>query len=167
MLPLLRAAHLERLCTMACASQFQTASARLELTRWSTSNCLRRVAMVMAVSNPHVHARIIRPMDKYLGIKCYILSFPDGQQLGTVRENTMYGFFDLKVCKSTNDCSHGKEVEMDESFFGASKAGRFAGTPTCAGGECGIQPRGGLANGGIGPACLKVTPGMAFVSWQP
>ncbi|KAG2350854.1 hypothetical protein BDR05DRAFT_943191 [Suillus weaverae] len=63
---------------------------------------------------------------KYLGIKyghCYILSFSDGQQLGTVRENTLYakgGFFNgipFKVCNSTTDCSLGKEVEMGESFY--------------------------------------------------
>ncbi|KAG1757114.1 hypothetical protein EDB19DRAFT_12715 [Suillus lakei] len=141
---------------------------------------------------------------KYLGIKyghCYVLSFSDGQQLGTVRENTMYvkgGFFDdipFKVCKSTNDCSPGKEVEVDEFFYlqdqhglytdlkstkgwidnahngdhlgfthDASKAGKFMGTPTCAGGECGIQLRGGPVNGGMGFACPMPTPGVTFWS---
>ncbi|KAG2156684.1 uncharacterized protein EDB93DRAFT_1101536 [Suillus bovinus] len=141
---------------------------------------------------------------RYLGIKygrCYILSFSDGQQLGTVRENTMYvkgGFFDdipFKVCKSTNDCSRGKEVEMDEFFylqdqhglygdlkstkgwidnahngdhlsftFDVNKAGKFTGTPTCAGSECGIQLRGGPDNGGMGLACPMATPGVTFWS---
>ncbi|KAG1885947.1 hypothetical protein F4604DRAFT_1723754 [Suillus subluteus] len=139
---------------------------------------------------------------KYLGIKhghCYILSFSDGLQLGTVRENTMYvkgGFFDdipFKVCKSTNNCSHGKEVEMNESFylqdqhgwytdskstkgwidnahngdhlgftFDANKAGRFTGTPTCAGSECGIKLRGGPVNGGMGFTGSMATPGVTF-----
>ncbi|KAG1774067.1 hypothetical protein EV702DRAFT_1128195 [Suillus placidus] len=136
---------------------------------------------------------------KYLGIKyghCYILSFSDGQQFSAVREKTMYvkgGFFDdipFKVCKSTNDCSHGKEVEMDESFYlhhqhglytdltstrgwidnahngdhlgltlDANMAGRFTGTPTYAGNECGIELRGGPVNGGMGYACPMAMPG--------
>lgn len=53
---------------------------------------------------------------RHLGIKyghCYILSFSDIQQLGIAQENTLY----VKLCKSTNDCSNGKEVEMDEPFY--------------------------------------------------
>ncbi|KAG1857552.1 hypothetical protein C8R48DRAFT_674550 [Suillus tomentosus] len=65
------------------------------------------------VSNPHVHARIIRPVDRYLGIKCYILSFPDGQQLGTVRENTVSTWID--------NTHNGDYLSF---ILGASKAGR-------------------------------------------
>ncbi|KAG1754648.1 hypothetical protein EDB19DRAFT_1844689 [Suillus lakei] len=43
-----------------------------------------------------------------------------------------------------------------------NKAGRFMGTPTCAGGECGIQLRGGPVNGGMGFACPMPTPGVTF-----
>ncbi|KAG2037310.1 hypothetical protein BDR03DRAFT_383908 [Suillus americanus] len=62
---------------------------------------------------------------KHLGIKyghCYILSFADGEQLGLDRDHTDYkknGFFvdiPFKVCKSTTDCSRGKEVEQGEAF---------------------------------------------------
>ncbi|KAJ8590494.1 hypothetical protein M405DRAFT_816233 [Rhizopogon salebrosus TDB-379] len=71
---------------------------------------------------------------KSLGIKyghCYILSFSDGQQLSTVRENTLYskgGFFQdisFKVCKLTDDCSAGKTVEMGESFYLQDQQGRY------------------------------------------
>jgi hypothetical protein len=71
---------------------------------------------------------------KSLGIKyghCYILSFGDGQQLGSVRENTAYakgGFFQdipFKVCKLTDDCSPGKTVEMGESFYLSDQQGRY------------------------------------------
>ncbi|OJA13602.1 hypothetical protein AZE42_02731 [Rhizopogon vesiculosus] len=71
---------------------------------------------------------------KYLGIKyghCYILSFGDGLQLGTTRENTLYvkgGFFNdipFKVCNSTTDCSLGKTVEVGESFYLQDQQGRY------------------------------------------
>ncbi|OAX38014.1 hypothetical protein K503DRAFT_800785 [Rhizopogon vinicolor AM-OR11-026] len=71
---------------------------------------------------------------KYLGIKyghCYILSFSDGLQLGTTRDNNQYvkgGFFNdipFKVCNSTTDCSLGKTVEMGESFYLQDQQGRY------------------------------------------
>ncbi|KAJ8583557.1 hypothetical protein M405DRAFT_866921 [Rhizopogon salebrosus TDB-379] len=71
---------------------------------------------------------------KSLGIKyghCYILSFGDGKQLSTVRENTLYskgGFFHdipFKVCKATDDCARGKTVEMGESFYLEDQQGRY------------------------------------------
>jgi hypothetical protein len=71
---------------------------------------------------------------KSLGIKyghCYILSFGDGKQLATVRENTFYskgGFFHdipFKVCKATDNCALGKTVEMGESFYLEDQQGRY------------------------------------------
>jgi len=71
---------------------------------------------------------------KSLGIKyghCYILSFGDGSQLGSVRENVFYvkgGFFNdipFKVCKSTDDCSPGKTVQMGENFYLEDQQGRY------------------------------------------
>jgi hypothetical protein len=69
---------------------------------------------------------------KYLGIKyghCYIISFSDGLQLGTTRDNSQYvkgGFFNgitFKVCNSTTDYLLGKTVEMGESFYLQDKQG--------------------------------------------
>jgi hypothetical protein len=71
---------------------------------------------------------------KSLGIKyghCYILSFSNGVQLATVRENTLYskgGFFQdipFKVCKKTDDCARGNIVQMGESFYLEDQQGRY------------------------------------------
>ncbi|KAG2139598.1 uncharacterized protein EDB93DRAFT_1253011 [Suillus bovinus] len=79
---------------------------------------------------------------KYLGIKyghCYILSFSDGEQLGIDRDHTDYkknGFFvdiPFKVCKSTTDCSRGKDVETGEFFSLQDQHGLYKDTTSTKG----------------------------------
>jgi hypothetical protein len=54
---------------------------------------------------------------------CYVLSFPDGREIGANRENTIYtpgGLFQdrpFRVCKSTNDCSSGGNVPYKGNFY--------------------------------------------------
>ncbi|KAH7917607.1 hypothetical protein BV22DRAFT_933570 [Leucogyrophana mollusca] len=69
-----------------------------------------------------------------LGIKyghCYIISFSDGQQLGSVRESTQYqkgGFFTdipFKVCASTSNCAPGGYVQRGQIFNLQDQHGRY------------------------------------------
>jgi hypothetical protein len=54
---------------------------------------------------------------------CYVLSFPDGREIGANRENNIYtpgGLFQdrpFRVCKSTNDCSLGDNVPYKGRFY--------------------------------------------------
>ncbi|KAH7906387.1 hypothetical protein BJ138DRAFT_981493, partial [Hygrophoropsis aurantiaca] len=69
-----------------------------------------------------------------LGIKyghCYIISFSDGQQLGSVRENAQYqkgGFFTdipFKVCASTSNCAPGGFVQRGQTFSLQDQHGQY------------------------------------------
>jgi hypothetical protein len=54
---------------------------------------------------------------------CYLLSFPDGREIGANRENNVYtagGLFQdrpFRVCKSTNDCSSGGYIPYRGIFY--------------------------------------------------
>ncbi|KIM83407.1 hypothetical protein PILCRDRAFT_7326 [Piloderma croceum F 1598] len=55
--------------------------------------------------------------------RCYVLSFPDGREIGSNRENNVYtpsGLFQdrpFRVCRSTNDCSLGGNVHYKGQFY--------------------------------------------------
>jgi len=54
---------------------------------------------------------------------CYVLSFPDGREVGSNRENNIYtpgGLFQdrpFRVCKSTKDCSLGDSIPHEGRFY--------------------------------------------------
>ncbi|KAG1754647.1 hypothetical protein EDB19DRAFT_1823912 [Suillus lakei] len=181
-LPLLSAARLEHICTITCASQFQTAVCPIG-TRMQDGQC---VPLPQTCGNGHSGVEPSCACTSHPASNMVIAtSFP------SLMANNSAPYGKILFCKSTNDCSHGKEVEIDESFYlqdqhglytdlkstkgwvdnahngnhldfthDAQKAGKFTGTPTCAGGECGIQLRGGPVNGGMGFACPMATPGV-------
>ncbi|KAG2113378.1 hypothetical protein DEU56DRAFT_919708 [Suillus clintonianus] len=106
-------------------------------------------------------------------------------------KNGLFDDIPFKVCKSPTDCSSGEEVEMGQSFslqdqhglyddvlgtkgwinnaFGGhsmftpngNEAGKFNGIPTCAGGECALQLRGGPINTALKFTCPTDTPSVS------